>query len=322
MRRLKITVRPESAFISRLQSDTLFGQFCWTVKETRGDNALKALLSGYGHNPFIIFSDGFPAGYLPVPFLPPSVDGPADADIVKKRFKHRNFVKSGDLLKILPELSWRALINILKSDAAAGRSEGMCDEPVVKSADVYKNSINRITSSTATVKGSGSLYHTEETYYETDIDIYAVYNEAIIDGGGITEIFKLIGKTGFGRDKSTGKGRFSVTDTVEEPCELLSGRDEGDIFISLSNGVQADGAVLKYGKVFTKFGKHGGTLASQGKHIKNPVIMLKPGSVFSFTRRNDFYGAGLELAPNAPGHFHSAWMIPLFGRLAEDAENE
>ena len=313
MRRLKIAVRPESSFISKLQSDTLFGQFCWTFRDLHGDNALLSLLSGYKDNPFLVFSDGFGEGFLPVPFLPPTDYNAGDTNEIKS-LKRKTFIQSGDLLNILPNLSWNALVEILSGE----KYKKPDSEPYEKSADVHKNSINRLSS---TVK-DGNLYHTKETFYKRNIDIYAVYDEALIGIPEIKEIINLIGKTGFGKDKSAGKGRFSVINITEEPRELVPTCAEPNIFISLSCGVPAGDAVLKYGKVFTKFGKHGGSLASQGKHIKNPVIMLKSGSIFSFSQKKDFYGAGLELDPAAPGHFHSAYMIPLFGRLSEEAEND
>lgn len=312
MRRLKIAVRPESSFISKLQSDTLFGQFCWTFRDLHGDQALRELLSGYKDNPFLVFSDGFRKGFLPVPFLPPATDYNASDTNEIKSLKRKTFIQSGDLLNLLPNLSWQGLIKILSDD------KKIDDEPYEESTDVHKNSINRLSS---TVQ-DGNLYHTKETFYRKNIDIYAVYDEALIGVPEIEKIMNLIGKTGFGKDKSAGKGRFSVINITEEPRELISTFDEPNIFISLSCGVQADDAALKYGKVFTKFGKHGGSLASQGKHIKNPVIMLKSGSIFSFSQKKDFYGMGLELDPAAPGHFHSAYMIPLFGRLSEEMEND
>ena len=323
MRRLKIAVRPESSFISKLQSDTLFGQFCWTFRDLHGDNALRGLLSGYKDNPFLVFSDGFPEGSLPVPFLPPATDYNAGDTNEIKSLKRKTFMGRDILLYILPNLSWQGLIDFFsgKEELFHLLSDEKYEpdiEPYEESTDVHKNSINRLSS---TVQ-DGNLYHTKETFYKRNIDIYAVYDEALIGIPEIKEVMNLIGKTGFGKDKSAGKGRFSVISITEEPRELVPTCAEPNIFISLSCGVPAGDAALKYGKVFTKFGKHGGSLASQGKHIKNPVIMLKSGSIFSFSQKKDFYGMGLELDPAAPGHFHSAYMIPLFGRLSEEAEND
>ena len=64
----RITIKPISSFVSKLQSDTFFGAFCWSYKYLYGDEQLEIFLDEcLQGKPKVIFSNAFPAGYLPVP---------------------------------------------------------------------------------------------------------------------------------------------------------------------------------------------------------------------------------------------------------------
>ena len=66
----KTTITPKSNFSSKLKADQLFGQFCWAIRYSLGEERLKELLSNYEQQPFIVFSDAFAKGFLPKPSLP------------------------------------------------------------------------------------------------------------------------------------------------------------------------------------------------------------------------------------------------------------
>ena len=54
-----------------LAGDTLFGQLCWALRDAAGSDALGKALEGYTQGkPWLVVSDGFPAGCLPRPTLP------------------------------------------------------------------------------------------------------------------------------------------------------------------------------------------------------------------------------------------------------------
>lgn len=335
MKRLKITIKPTSSFISEMQSDTVFGHFCWAWRDIFGEESLQKNLKGYDERPFIVFSSAFPSDMLPLPILPsvepkvfesslknifPNEDAAKVSAYFGKKQKKNNLIAWNELQLALSEniTSESLLVNYMKGcDYKNGKlmptkEEGLCEKELV-----FKNSISRETGTT--VKGGGSLYHFSETFFnekqEVKLDIYSMYDDRVISAGAIEEVFSVIGKTGFGKDKSTGKGRFEICAVVDEPKELAPHCKNPNGFISLSCGVSDQYSDLLYGKTFTKFGKHGGTMAVQGKHIKNPIIMYKPGSTFTIKEQKPFYGKGVELDPMAKGHFHSAFMVPLFCRF-------
>ena len=70
MQALRLTLIPQTAFGTPLVGDTLFGHLCWNIAEAYGVARLRDLLDGYTAGaPFLIASDAFPAGYLPLPTL-------------------------------------------------------------------------------------------------------------------------------------------------------------------------------------------------------------------------------------------------------------
>ena len=70
MKLYKTTFIPTSNFATTLKGDTLFGQICWAIRYTFGNDKLEALLLNYETKPFLVVSDGFAKGYLPKPSLP------------------------------------------------------------------------------------------------------------------------------------------------------------------------------------------------------------------------------------------------------------
>ena len=68
---LKLTLQPQSPFITPLASDTLFGQLCWAIRHRFGEAKLTQLLDGYTESqPFVVLSTALPRGYLPRPTVP------------------------------------------------------------------------------------------------------------------------------------------------------------------------------------------------------------------------------------------------------------
>ena len=104
MQTYKITIQPISAFGTPLQGDTLFGQFCWGIVHSLGEEKLMQLLEGYTNNhPFVVFSDAFPSGYLPLPTLPSYFFESIDID--RKQLKKLKWIKIEDCYE--PVSQWQ-----------------------------------------------------------------------------------------------------------------------------------------------------------------------------------------------------------------------
>ncbi len=306
MKSLRLTIKFESSLGSLLLSDTIFGHFCWEYRDIFGEERLKELLDDFENNPFIVFSDGFVKGTIPMPFLKPK-----SLDEMKEYFLKRD--KNIDYYSKAKNLKKSGFVDVDFLDSVRGNLElfalyDYIHESSTETVHFVRNSVNRISN----IVREG-LYSTIETFYKEPVDFYVKYDDSRVDKKTIEKVFKSIGKFGFGRDKSTGKGRFKVVEVENEP-EILA-RKSKKTFISLSSGVPDDDCEILYGKTFTKFGKHGrGPMLKNP--FKNPVILFRSGSVFKFRNKKDVYGNALSVS-SYPGHYQSAYMLPLFVDVEE-----
>ena len=301
MKALKVTIEPTSSFASPLMSDTLFGNFCWQFLELYGEKRLQEYLKDYTEAPFIVFSDGFPSGYLPKPFLKPEDFG-EKTDI--KKYKKLRFIKNKTILSLVSNLNETHLFKKLIIETQETLNH------CYKHQRIFKNAINRLSNTVL------SLYHTEEDFFDDNFcfDIYLKYNNHLLKKEEVLNVLEYIGKIGYGKDASIGKGKFEIKNYEESPA-VLPKRDNINAFISLSHGIPDSSIKDGYFKTITKFPKHGGYLAITANPFKNPVILTIPGSVFLVEEIKEIYGQALNISPNIGNHIHSAFMLPLFVHL-------
>jgi CRISPR-associated protein Csm4 len=296
MQSLKITLKFTSPVGSELQSDTIFGQFAWEFRYIFGEEKLLELLSNFEREPFLIFSDGFLENTVSMPFIKPE-----DQKRIKEQFGDDYYIK----MKYLKKAKFVKIGQWVKNKVNLFTlSDSIIEDSGFKKASFIRNSVNRISNTT-----KEGLYSTQENFFEQNIDVYVKYDNGKISKGEILQVFESVGKFGFGRDKSTGKGRFQVENVVDNP-EILNFREKSNAFISLSSGVPCDDCSVLFGKTFTKFGKHGGDLVF-GNPFKNPAILFKSGSSFQCSEKKEVYGRTLNVS-NYNGHYQNTFMIPLF----------
>ncbi len=302
MKSVKITVRFKSPVASELQSDTIFGQFAWWYRYKYGEDKLKEALEGFETKPFIVFSDGFLEDTVAMPILKPQsleqvkdILGDSYYEEIK-RIKSARYLRVNDKWIMSENVNLSHIKDYIENQAAAAEKE------------FVRNSINRITNTV-----DEGLYSTKEKFFTRNINIYAKYDDDIISKEEIAGVFGEIGSFGFGKDKSTGKGRFDLVDIKDSPSILQSKKTK--TFISLSSGVSDEYCEILFGKTFTKFGKHSEELVFKNP-FKNPVVLFQSGSVFRVKEQKDIYGRGFQLS-NFEGHYHNAFMIPLFVDMEE-----
>jgi len=304
-KRLRLLVRFETPYVTPLLADTIFGEFCWAFCWLRGEDKLKELLSN--EKP-VGFSDLLPKGKLPFPKYPKeplyfSPKTPKDYELAKE-FKKKRFLEK-DVFKecVNKGKSFEDFLSCVKERLLKGKvkyEETKKDSATITSIHV---SINRITGTAY----EGKLYHLKENFLREG-EIYVVYNRELLTREDIEEVFKILGLTGIGAKKSSGKGKFKVKVfdwDVPEPKKK-------EWFISLSTGLpEAEEVREYYADFFTKFPRHGREVASP-KIFKKPVILSTPGSVFRAKEPLQLYGKLKEGVSPFKGHKHSFLVVPLF----------
>ncbi len=300
MKTYRITIKPFSGFGTLLKGDTLFGHICWQAvydKDIFG-KTLDALLNDYSTEPFIVVSSAYPKlndGFaLKRPDLPIdslfSLDSADIAKIIKERkrlkSKHWMFVSNNKRINDLKsdvvymddnELFERILISRSFEIQRQLRKKGL-NSFIVDFTQPH-NTINRLTGTTG--EGQFAPYSVDEVFYmpDSELIIFVGLREDI----KIEQVMKAlsqIGINGFGKDASTGLGRFKVIG-YEEIDLIAMGSENPNACYTLAPSVpKKENFVHKFFTPFIRFGRHGDVLAKSGKPFKNPVIMADEGAVF------------------------------------------
>ncbi len=292
----KITVKPTTPFISVLQSDTIFGHFAWGVRFLYGKEKLEELLESFEKKPFIIFSDGFKKGYLPKPLLKPFTGFSCDkADYIKK-LKKLSFVPKELIFKNIDSLKDEIFLKYIiekKESCKKKRSKTV----------TQKNSINRLTN-----RVDEGLYSIKERFFKDDeFEIYFAYQN--ISQDDIKEVFSFISKRGFGKDKSTGKGRFEFKIDWEFEEKRYFTTKSTKYFNLSTMLLNKENMHLYYGKTTTKFAKAGGFYASS-EPFKNPFICYIPGSTFLVS--DGVLGRAERKIYNKSNHYQNGFSIGIY----------
>jgi len=289
MKLYSITIKPESPFATPLKGDTIFGHICWQAAYDDGllSGGLKKWVDCYDEKPFAVFSSAFPVFLenhkswfaLKRPDLPPSIlfkDTESDKRRrmeTRKEKQKRKWMKVGEDLKInIDDQSFLDSSDLLKacpeSDSAI---KGFIHE-----FERQHNSINRLTGTT----GEGFAPYSIDAfvYYPTvELAIFVLIDEEATDIERVKNSLTRIGQSGFGKDASTGMGRFSLGE--DEELQIPKAK-EGDVLYTLSASIP-DSALCKdcLFTPFVRYGRHGDVMAKSGKPFKTPVIMADEGAV-------------------------------------------
>ncbi|MCS7239422.1 MAG: hypothetical protein NZ899_14315 [Thermoguttaceae bacterium] len=262
---------------TRMYSDTLFGHLCWQVALREGDQGVAEFLEPFrrGEPPFIL-SEAFPAGLLPRPLLPrppAKLDRPEDYAAFKRWQK-------------APFLLWQDFLRLCQDPAA---TVNPLPDPW-RTAKIPHAAIDRRVDTTGGDEFAGRFYVTEVSYlersYPTDdcradrrqyVDLYC---RTIPDRlQQLVDLLEAIGKTGFGRDKSLGLGRFRIEQIQPWPHFQALASSGANACVTLSTLVPAAGDPTD-GQWQLRV-KHGflGEQASANP-FKRPIVQLEPGAVF------------------------------------------
>jgi CRISPR-associated protein Csm4 len=274
---LSLRIVPRGAFGTPIVGDTLLGHLCWAVRHRYGEGRLEDLLAGYtSGRPFAVVSDAFPAGHLPRPALPASRLGAVDP-LQRKEAKRRRWLPA----------------------AALAQPARWLEEAVeLPGAEVHPqahNAINRATGTTG--RGRFAPYTMSQRWYRdgTVLDCYVRFDPGRVTAAELGELFVDIGASGYGRDASTGLGRFDV-DARGHPLPPTPA--DARAWLTLAPCSPDPGRydpALSFYHVLTRFGRHGALAVHSGNPFKTPVLLAQTGAVLTPLRFEtaEYVGRGL-----------------------------
>ena len=317
MKKLKVKLRFESPVSTPLQSDTVFGEFCWHFRFLYGEDRLKSILSG---SPAVVFSDGFPDGYLPMPIYPftkslRGLDSWCEAEETykeMKRFKKVAYVKKELLEGLLSRYPiGTAMKELFKEFSSLDEEERREKFPgkIFERLTLTRVSIDRRDGRAK----KGNLFQDRSLYYCLPVSLYVLFDESRISLDEVGEVLTFLGISGYGSRKGVGNGKFKCD---LEDWDIKDINAKRVAFISLSTGLPEKEEISGfYAEFFTKFPKHGREFGHRAI-FKNPVVLSKSGSVFIPEEKKEFYGKFENLSLENE-HVHSLHVIPFFVELEE-----
>ena len=279
---LRFTIQPRAAFGTPLVGDTLFGQLCWAFKHRFGNDWLGERLQGYckGH-PFLVISDAFPQGFLPMPTVPSRVFQLSTED--HKFLKKKRWLSVTKFEADFPTWQAHASTDREAADAVLRDQGKVFDNPALqKIMPQPHNSINRATG--ATGEGMFAPFSMAQIWFHPAMrfDLYAVIDEQRVNAEELTAALADIGQSGYGRDASIGLGKFEI-DGVSLSADLPKIK-QANTWLALApcapQGLGFDRERSFY-RPITRFGRHGNTMALAGNPFKRPVLLAATGSVFA-----------------------------------------
>lgn len=303
MKTYEIAIKPNSGFGTPLKGDTIFGHICWQAAYDSGlfGGSIDQLLLDYIANPFLVISSAFlriehngkTIRILKRPDMPLSElfdfqgKNKKDAVVERKTLKAKKWMEIPyegriESLKKTNYISDNNLIEkvILSFTEEMQRETRKKDvRSIISEFTQPHNTINRLTNTTG--EGSFAPFASDQSVFlgQTELIIYAGLREDI-SIKQVRTALQRIGETGFGKDASTGLGKFDVISMAEVNLFAI-GSDMPNACYTLAPSVPEKNTFLQtYFIPFTRFGKHGDILAKSSNPFKNPVIMADEGAVF------------------------------------------
>ena len=317
MKIYQIKLTPVSSFQGFPASDTLFGAVCWGIKRIYNEPKLTDTLQSFQNNPKFIISSSFP--YIEynsnnLPFYPKPITAGLSASVIEemaktkkekvdvitkyKKFKKAEYVSMSIFARILKGVSEKALFQEyfnggikLDGKMITGKKEYediiKTAKPSVKTEQIQKNSIDRLTMSTGE---EGETFYQQEYFTSPAFKLHFLIKTDNIDF--FKPVFRYLEDKGIGGNRSTGKGRFKI----EVLNEITIGDNSLRNFITLSRYIPDVSEIncnsqSMYYEIFPWRSKIDSEYEFKGDDIwKVRVMYLKEGSCLEAKTRKEFYG--------------------------------
>lgn len=305
----RLRLQPLSDFGTPLVGDTLFGHLCWALRWRHGAERLATWLQGYTEGqPFAVLSDAFPGDWLPRPTIGAHRLGRMIDSVQRKADKQRHWLPLSEAAKPLAE--W---IDATTAQPAQGTGAlGV----------VTQNTIHRLTGTTGT--GMFAPRQVERLSFAPGqvLDVYAAIDAQRLEPAALLQALDDIGQAGYGRDATTGLGKFRVIGHETWHWSSHKGAAHGLTLAPCAPEPTTLDAQDCHYLPMTRFGRHGSTLAVAGQPFKKPILLLRTGAVLAFPREvvpvvhgRGLGGPGQPLSDVEPATVHQGYCPVMPVRL-------
>lgn len=283
----RATIVPEGPLSSPLQSDTLFGAFCWSWLRCFGQQSLEDELirPSLAGKPPAIFSNGFPSGGLPLPMG--CYDMKNQFELLTGKQERRAAYQQNKKLKGARFISRSAFERIRTGDWRGFTGELM--EEGGREDTTIHNMVSRDSGTVENLDGAGNLFGSDRRFFDPSqrFDCYILTD---LEQARLYHVLGLMFSLGIGADKSIGCGIFRL-EALTEDKELLVMPSNANGFTALSNFVPAhtdptDG----FYQTLSKYPKLDREFAMSETPFKKPMLFLKAGAMFRADSPKKWYG--------------------------------
>ncbi len=286
MQLYKVSIKLQSALVTPLKGDTIWGHIVWGIANHEGDDAVSNFLEEEKSvTPSLIVSSAFPKGTICKPF-PKHEDRKLKLSTEEyskiKKSKKEKFVSAAKYF--------------------SGFSENEPKSFRFEQIQAMHNSINRFSN---TVE-EGNLFAVEEVWASRqDFDLYVLSSYS---KERINQLLNWAFENGYGADSSTGKGKISVENIIPVQPKINSNK-----YVALAPFV-TDFSEIKENSLrantFIRTGKIGGAFASSMSPYKKTVILFDEGAVFESEMPLQFIG-NLITKVHSDGRICQAGFAPV-----------
>lgn len=272
MKLLRLKVKVKSSFATFPKGNILFGHFA-NYLFLKGDKSLENYLK---EEPKIIFSDFLPYDYVPRPALALDYFGVEPTN--KKTFRKKNWLKLEKLAQG-------------KIKESENKDEKACEEiAFFKEGLSTKNALNR---KTFTTDDNFPPYSLEEITFTYQACFYVLYDENTFkDEAELIRMINEVGKSGFGKKSSIGKGYFEVEkDEDFKKFEEVEAKDGKYYYLTISPFLPKKDEIqnLSY-ETYNIFGK----FSNSKNPFKKAVLMANSAAVVELDKKAEYIGRALN----------------------------
>lgn len=265
MELIKLKITPLSSFVTFPKGDTLFGHFAYLsfLKKEK-------IFNQYAEDkkPKIIFSDILPDEYFYKPTLPLDAFGVDESE--KKEFRKKSWITCEKL--------------------QSGALNQATEFSFMKKELKVRNSLNRV-SFTTDDSGVFAPYSLEEITFVSQPVIYVLFDKTF-RAKEIEDRLNEMGKNGFGKKGSIGKGHFKAK--IDKSFNGFA-KIASDYYLTLSPTLLHKSKELikdeeVYYNTFNRFGKY----HSSSTPFKKPLLMADSGAVVKLKSYQQYIGGAID----------------------------